>query len=285
MKLRSVGIISIIVIGSVWYLSKHYTDVSSRAHNLVTKATESKKTQETLEKIFSTKTTISFQDPIAIEISDVIEETNKARLAEGLAPLAVSSLLNTSAEYKVDDMVAKQYFEHDSPTGEGVSDLGERAGYNYVIMGENLALGDFANAEDLVDAWMNSPGHRANILSPKYQDIGVSVKRASYEGRQVWFAVQHFGSARNVCPPINSSLKSQIDTLNNQLRVEEGEIVALKDKLQAPGSDVQPWYQNDVARFNNMVDLYNKKLTESRKEIDLYNEQVRAFNKCIATFQ
>lgn len=284
MKIRTIGFISIVIIGGVWYISQH-PGIFSRTKEFVSQATQSDRAEEVLSKIFATKTTIQFRDPIAIEAASVIEETNKQRVAQGLVPLAITPLLNSSAEYKTDDMITRQYFEHESPTGEGVSDLGKRAGYEYVIMGENLALGDFADAKDLVDAWMNSPGHRANILSTKYQDIGVSVKRATFEGKPVWFAVQHFGSARGVCPLINENQKADIDFLNIQLREEEGDIQELKNKLQSPGADVQPWYQNDVARFNNMVDLYNKKLADSRKKIDMYNAQVRAFNKCIATFQ
>ncbi len=236
-------------------------------------------------KIFGVKTIIHFQEPVSISAEDVVEITNKQRVAEGLTPLAIDEHLTTSAEMKVDDMITRQYFEHTSPTGEGVSDLGKEAGYDYVIMGENLALGDFENASDLVTAWMNSPGHRANILSTKYQDIGVSVKRASYQGKTVWFAVQHFGSARSVCPDIDQSLKSNIQTTNEELKKQEGEIVALKAMLQAPGASIEVTYQDEVARFNRMVDLYNQKLGASRALIDLYNGQVRAFNKCITTFQ
>lgn len=285
MKLRSVIIITIIVVGSGWYVREH-PDVSLRTRQYIEQSPITEKTQKTVSKIFSSKTIVEPKIQItSIEVSGVIEETNKQRVAQGLAPLAVNPFLMISAEYKVDDMITKQYFEHNSPTGEGVSDLGKRANYNYVIIGENLALGDFTDAKDLVDAWMNSPGHRANILSTKYQDIGVSIKHGRFEGKEVWFAVQHFGSSRGVCPVIDEELKTTIDILNSQLKDEEGDILALKNKLQSAGSDIQPWYQSDVATFNNMVDLYNKKLAESRKKIELYNAQVRAFNKCIAAFQ
>ncbi len=287
MKTLIAGIITAIVVAGLWYTAEHTNDAAlSRARGIITEVQDSDFVQELPSRVFPKRssTTLS-RNADAIQGIDIIEETNKKRIASGLTPLAAEGVLNTSAQYKVDDMIARQYFEHESPTGEGVSDLGRRAGYEYVIMGENLALGEFASATDIVDAWMDSPGHRQNILSTKYQDIGVSVKQGMFEGKKVWFAVQHFGSARGVCPVIDETLKTTIDRVNLELRKEEGEISALKAKLQAPGAEIQLWYLSEVARFNNMVDAYNKKLSQSRAQIDVYNGQVRSFNLCIATFQ
>lgn len=218
------------------------------------------------------------------DITDIIEATNKERVAEGLPPLSTNEKLNKSAEIKVDDMIDRQYFEHQAPTGEGVSDLGKKAGYEYVIMGENLALGAFTSSDDIVKAWMESPGHKANILNNKYQDIGVSVKSAVYEGKEVWFAVQHFGTSRGVCPEIDSSLKNEIESLNRELKAEEQGIASLKKTLEAPGASSDPSYRNNIAVFNNSVDGYNRKLAISRQKVEIYNAEVRDFNKCIATF-
>ncbi|MEK7105997.1 MAG: CAP domain-containing protein [Patescibacteria group bacterium] len=220
----------------------------------------------------------------SINITDIIEATNKERIAEGLLPFSTNEQLNNSAEMKVDDMIDRQYFEHQSPTGEGVSDLGKKAGYEYVIMGENLALGAFTSSADIVKAWMESPGHKANILNTKYEDIGVSVKSAVYEGKEVWFAVQHFGTSRGACPLIDTSLKYEIESLNRELKIEEQGIAALKQRLEAPGAPSDPSYKENIAVFNNSVDAYNRKLAVSRQKVEIYNSAVRDFNKCIATF-
>jgi uncharacterized protein YkwD len=90
-------------------------------------------------------------------------------------------------------MFENQYFAHESPTGEKVSDLAKKFGYDFLLIGENLAMGNFSSDEDLVLAWMESPGHRENILNEKYQEIGVAVKKGIFEGKEVWIAVQHFG--------------------------------------------------------------------------------------------
>lgn len=222
---------------------------------------------------------------VLITATDIIEATNKERVAIGLPPLSTNTNLNESADLKVLDMIDRQYFEHQSPTGEGVSDLGKKTGYDYVIMGENLALGEFIDANDVVKAWMNSEGHKANILNTKYQDIGVSVKKDLYEGKEVWFAVQHFGTNRSVCPSVNISLKKEIDQINAELKKEEGSISALKKTLEGPGAASSPSYQSDVQTFNKKVDAYNAKLQISRVQISKYNVQVKEFNRCIATFQ
>lgn len=237
------------------------------------------------QKVFS-KVVVAKQaeEILNINSADIIEATNKERVATGLAPLSTNNLLSKSAEIKVDDMIARQYFEHQSPTGEGVSDLGSRVGYEYVIMGENLAMGNFVSSGDIVTAWMNSPGHKANILNKKYQEIGVSVKRGRYQDKEVWFAVQHFGTGRGVCPTIDENLKKEIATINADLKIEEGIISSLKESLEVPGAQSSPSYQTDVQTFNKNVDDYNSKLQISRQEIEKYNAGVRSFNRCIATF-
>ncbi len=236
-------------------------------------------------KVFSRVTTIKQIPEISINSIDIIEATNKERVIAGLPPLSTNTFLDSSADLKVDDMIVRQYFEHQSPTGEGVSDLGKKVGYEYVIMGENLAMGTFTSSADIVMAWMESPGHKANILSKKYQDIGVSVKRGIYEGKEIWFAVQHFGTSRSVCPSIDGPLKKEIDAINQELRREEGSINALKKQLEAPGASADPEYQNNIQTFNKSVDDYNSKLQVSRQKIETYNIEVKEFNRCIATFQ
>ena len=69
-----------------------------------------------------------------------------------------------------------------------------RSNYPYLAAGENLALGDFKNANELVAAWMASPGHRANILNGVYRDIGVATGFDAFEGRKTIIVVQIFGA-------------------------------------------------------------------------------------------
>lgn len=133
--------------------------------------------------------------PIAILIADVISETNNQRRANGLGSLVENKKLNNAADFKMRDMFARQYFDHYGPNGtSGAAELVIKFGYQYSWVGENLALGDFRNANDLVSAWMNSPGHRANILNSVYREIGIATGYDVFQGRRTIIAVQIFGT-------------------------------------------------------------------------------------------
>ncbi len=227
--------------------------------------------------------TTANNSPLSIE--NIIDATNNERVKAGLLPLKTNDKLEASAKIKVDDMITKQYFEHTSPTGKTVADLGNAVGYNYVVMGENLALGNFINANDLLQAWMNSPGHRANILNTSYQDIGVYAAQGTYQGRTVWFAVQHFGTQRGVCPVISGSLKGSIATLNATIKTEQDQISVLRAKIEDPNHPQGAEYSALIAQFNALVATYNNDVTTSQQDITAYNQQVVAFNRCLSLYQ
>jgi uncharacterized protein YkwD len=77
--------------------------------------------------------------------------------------------------------------------------VAQRTGYHYQHLSENIAMGHFQNDEKAVIAWMQSPGHRKNILSDECSDIGVAVKKGWLKGEEVWVAVQIFGEQS---PPV-----------------------------------------------------------------------------------
>lgn len=218
-------------------------------------------------------------------VGNIVDATNRERIKAGLAPLSVNTNLNTSAAIKTQDMIARHYFEHISPSGEGVSDLGTRVGYDYIVIGENLALGDFKNADELLDAWMKSPGHRANILNANYHEVGVYAARGTYEGHEVWFAVQHFGTSRATCPAISTSLKQSIDTINAELKRQQTAIIAKKEVLESPNHPTGEEYEKQVGEYNEMVAQYNALLVTSQSQVAQYNAQVKAFNTCLSTYQ
>ena len=217
--------------------------------------------------------------------NNIIDATNKERVALGLVPLVPNEKLSASAKIKTDDMIKKGYFEHVSPSGVTVSDLGNQVGYNYVIMGENLALGNFTGADDLVDAWMKSPGHRANIVNTSYMEIGIYAAQGEYQGRKVWFAVQHFGTTRGACPVVSTTLKTDIDVLNRSLKTKEKQIITLRTELEATSDKSSESYATKVATFNSLVASYNSELAISQQSIGRYNKQVVAFNACLSKYQ
>lgn len=103
--------------------------------------------------------------------SGLLTYTNQNRTANSLAALSLDSRLNSAAQAKANDMVAKNYWSHTSPDGRQPWDFIVAAGYSYSMAGENLAYGALTSA-DTVQAWMNSPGHRANILKAGFTQVG-----------------------------------------------------------------------------------------------------------------
>ena len=212
----------------------------------------------------------------------IIERTNIERAQNGALPaLTENTLLNRDAQMKVDDMFAKQYFEHVSPTDVGPSDLAQAVGYAYVTVGENLALGDFAGDTGVVTAWMNSPGHRANILNTHYMEIGVAVGKGMYEGHMTWLAVQSFGLPLSACPATDQTLKAQIDSSSATIASLRSQLDAKKAQLDAT-SQHDPNYITYANEYNALVPQYNSLVEANRVAVATYNAGVQAFNACIS---
>lgn len=215
----------------------------------------------------------------------IVTLTNVERsTVAGLPPLKENALLDVAAEKKLKDMFAKQYFAHISPSGIGPGNLAEQAGYSYVVEGENLAEGDFLNAQNLLDAWMASPGHRANILNTRYTDIGVAVGEGMYQGQEVWMAVQEFGKPLSSCPTVDVNLHQAI--IANQTKATElsQELNAIKQALIATATgtpDENVTYNQIANHYNDDVNIYNGVVIRLKAEIAVYNQQVDALNLCI----
>lgn len=104
--------------------------------------------------------------------SEVIRLVNQRRAENGLKPLAANWELSRVARYKSEDMSSQGYFSHTSPTYGSPFQMIRSFGLSYRSAGENIAYGQRTPAA-VVDAWMASSGHRANILSASYTQIGV----------------------------------------------------------------------------------------------------------------
>lgn len=117
------------------------------------------------------KTTPSGTEISAFE-ARVIDLTNEQRRKNGLSNLQPDTALSNVAQEKSNDMQAKNYFSHTSPTYGSPFDMMRDFGVSYTSAGENIAMGQ-RSAEEVVNAWMNSEGHRKNILSPNFTHIGV----------------------------------------------------------------------------------------------------------------
>ncbi|WP_338444267.1 CAP domain-containing protein [Bacillus spizizenii] len=119
-----------------------------------------------------TNTTTSAPSSVSAYEKKVVELTNAERQKQGLKPLQIDETLSKSARAKSQDMKDKNYFDHQSPTYGSPFDMMKSFGISYKTAGENIAKGQ-KTPEEVVKAWMNSEGHRKNILNPNFTHIGV----------------------------------------------------------------------------------------------------------------
>jgi len=126
----------------------------------------------------------------------IIELTNAERSKIGLPPVVENAALSQAAGKKAANMFEENYWAHFAPSGKSPWDFILSSGYKFVYAGENLAK-NFANSEDVVAAWMNSPSHRENVVNPKYRDIGIAVEDGILNGQKTTLVVQEFGSTNN----------------------------------------------------------------------------------------
>ena len=129
----------------------------------------------------------------------VVQLTNEERATNHAAPLQRSATLDAAAKLKAEDMAKNEYFSHFSPTGVSPWHWFDEAGYIYAYAGENLAI-HFTDSSEVVEAWMNSPTHRENIVNGVYTEIGVGTAKGTYEGYDTVYVVQLFGTPA-VPPP------------------------------------------------------------------------------------
>jgi len=215
-----------------------------------------------------------------LTVQGILSETNRHRRENGLLPLALNEKLSNASQIKVDDMFAHQYFEHESPTGEGPGDLADAVGYKYLSIAENLALGNYDDDVVLVQAWMDSPGHRANILNGKYSEIGIAASPGDFEGRMTWLSVQEFGRPASECPTPDENLKLSIENNERVLDTLSAEIDKM-DESPREGRGKPFRDREKVEEYNSLVNKYNTLLGETRVLIENYNSQIEIYNSCV----
>lgn len=179
----------------------------------------------------------------------VIELTNAQRQSSGLGSLTYDSQLTSAALAKAQDMIAQGYWSHFGPSGETPWTFILNAGYQYEYAGENLAK-NFMDSGSVVNAWMNSESHRANILNGNYKDIGVAILNGNLSGEDTTLVVQMFGSKSGVAlqntasaqstPVVNSATTDALTPIPVRGRVVPTRSQISKSGLQADVPRVSP---------------------------------------------
>ncbi len=135
----------------------------------------------------------------SITADQTVTETNALRASKGLTLLTVDKKLVDAALAKGNNMCQEQYWAHFSPSGTSPWSFMKNAGYSYSVAGENLAR-DFADTKSMVAAWVASPTHNANLIHPRYTNIGVAVVYCKLLGSDTALVVQMFGSPAGSAP-------------------------------------------------------------------------------------
>lgn len=149
------------------------------------------------EILISTPVPTTNPEITLMEIEDtIVLQTNIEREKVGLPKLTRNKLLDKSAKLKSLDMINRNYWSHNAPNGTETWQFFKKVGYSYRHAGENLAR-EYMDGPSIMSAWLDSPSHKDNIVSPKYSEIGV---HAHYESGsplfrdQILVVVQHFGT-------------------------------------------------------------------------------------------
>lgn len=136
----------------------------------------------------------------------VVDLTNDERNDYATTPLRRNSTLDAAASAKASHMANQGYFSHYAPDGTSPWHFFEEFNYVYAHAGENLAI-HFTDSSEVVEAWMDSPSHKENIVNQDYTEIGVGTANGTFDGHETIFVVQLFG-APAVAPVVDTSPKT-----------------------------------------------------------------------------
>lgn len=208
----------------------------------------------------------------AITSHMIVSATNAERVENGETSLALDPELSAIAAEKLNDMFARGYFAHTAPTGETAGAIARGLEYEYALLGENLAMGWYDSAEEIVTAWMASPGHRKNILRDTFTSIGVAVGTGMFEGEETVMAVQIFAKPMTECRKPSDELKASIAAGETFIT----KIASLMRSYARAGAGTSGM-RVVLDQVGYLLALFEKDLSN---KVASYNEQMKAYNAC-----
>jgi uncharacterized protein YkwD len=231
----------------------------------------------------------------------LVSLTNEARRGNGVPVLKENSQLGRIAEERARDMLKKQYFGHVAPDGESYPDVARKVGYRYKCLSENIASGDFPTNRKLIEGWMQSPGHRKNLLSTDVDEIGIAVVRGSLKGEETWVAVQIFGlpapeGEQGAVPATSCTVPSPgaaqaIESGKREIEDMERQLASMKTEMEleklilerkgAPSKEESDAFNARAGQFNGLVEKSNDKRATVQGMINDYNASVQRYNACL----
>lgn len=194
----------------------------------------------------------------------VTELTNEQRSQFSQQPLVRSELLDQAAKLKAEDMAKNSYFAHHSPDGISPWYWFQKVGYTYAFAGENLAV-HFNDSKMVVDAWMNSPTHKANIIKNEYTEIGIGTAKGVYEGYDTVFVVQLFGTPAKTTTQnqgASISLNTNTETGFEDKKPEKTEVLGVSSEEE--GGEVRAETEKEI--IENKLEEETERKNEGKTE-------------------
>ncbi|HQV64996.1 MAG TPA: CAP domain-containing protein [Candidatus Paceibacterota bacterium] len=267
-------------------IKNQLTDFNTRLQLLSSKLFSGKHTNQSSddtvkeEPIIEQKTT----DRTVLNSDNILYFTNLERTKRGLVNLKFNAKLTRSANSKSRDMFANQYFAHTSPVDseKSFAYFIENEQYSFIRISENLAIGEFKTAKQVVDAWMNSPDHRANILFPNYREIGASVQTSKMNGDTVIIIVQHFGIPKNVCPSVSQAMLSKLQSIQEDATIAKKNATKMEADMNTQNNMISAQDLDDlIGMYNITIQSYNSLVVTFQQLSAEYNAQVEKYDDCI----
>jgi uncharacterized protein YkwD len=232
-----------------------------------------------------------------LNASDIINLTNEYRISLGLLPLHENFQLTHAAEYRANDMIRNKYYAHVNPvTGENPGDAIKQANYQFRTYAENIAMGNWQSNRHIVDGWINSPGHRANIVNPNIREIGVAIVKDTTTplGRpSVYYGVQLFASPMPDCSRPSEADKALLqnmqrknDDIWRRVNNQKNEIERLQERINHEQNKNAK--NRMISDYNRQVNVYNSLVSQAngmqeslKLVVQSYNNKINEYNTCM----
>jgi len=193
-----------------------------------------------------------------MSITELAEETNEHRERNKRDQLQLNKKLSSAAELKARDMVQRNYWSHNTPDGKAPWVFINDADYSYKKAGENLAYG-FVNESEVISGWMNSEGHRANILDNDYQHVGFGFAESSnFDGNgPATVVVAMYATPANSSKAITEA-QNELPVANSENALGAQETILPKNisRLETYISNLNPWIPYAVGLLLGALTTY-----------------------------
>lgn len=206
-------------------------------------------------------------------VAQVIAKVNQDRALNNLPELKINNVLSASAMLKAQDMIDKDYFAHYNPDGKKPWDFINRSQYEYLYVGENLAI-NFTNAEAVHSALMNSPSHKKNILSDRYVDIGIAMLSGELQGKQTNVLVELFATKKEPLPPNQLPVNKDVEVVKSENVVDEKIVVLSESDNPASVEEKENSKIEPVVELIASIDKSEIKEDKQVKEIEIEKNTV-----------